>query len=217
MAQKIEILYEDNHLIAVNKPVGLLTQPTSLVEDSLLVRLKAFIKERDHKPGRVFLEPIHRIDKPVSGVVVFAKTSKALSRLMKSIRERKCKKVYLAKVSGQLPASAGIIEHFLVHDDFRARVVKDEKEGKKAILSYRLIKKEGPFSLLEVYLETGRYHQIRVQLAYLHCPIVGDHKYGSKETLGENEIALHHHSFSIPHPITDEIITITASKPLWAS
>jgi len=218
MVQKLDILYEDNHLIAVNKPPCLLTQPTSLLDDSLLVRLKAFIKERDNKPGKVFLEPIHRLDKPVSGVVVLAKTSKALSRLMKSIRERQCKKIYLALVEGKLKKSSGTIEDYLVHDDFKARLVKKEESGaKQAILSYRLLKKNELFSLLEITLETGRYHQIRIQLSSLNCPIVGDRKYGSTISLEEGVIALHHYMFSIPHPIKEEEMTFTAPIPVWAS
>lgn len=197
--KEIPILFEDNHMLVVHKEAGLLVQPTDKEKDCLLLRLKAFIKKRDVKPGNVFLEPIHRIDKPVSGIVVFAKTSKALSRMMQSVREKRCKKVYRAIVSGKLLAKEGILEHDLVHGEFRSHI---SKEGKKAVLRYKVLKRMDSLSVIEIILDTGRYHQIRVQFAAIGCPIVGDIKYGSKCAFKKGEIALHHFKFMLPHPIS---------------
>lgn len=203
------ILYEDNHLLVVEKPAGLLTQPQ---EDraSLEGTCKQWLKNKYNKPGNVFLEAIHRLDKSVSGIVVFAKTSKADSRLKASIRNRDTKKKYLALVEGN-PELEGTLEHYLVHDDYRARIVKESHpKGKLARLHYRLKKR----NLLEIDLETGRYHQIRIQLASIGCPIVGDRKYGAKEDFRDGRIGLHHCHFEIPHPVTKEIM-IFDSLPDW--
>lgn len=201
----IIILYEDNHVLVLKKPHGLLTQPTDLENDSLQTRAKQFIKNRDNKPGQVFLEPIHRIDKPVGGIVVFAKTSKALSRLMKAIREKKCLKFYRAVIVGQMPSKEGSLKNKLIHGDFRAYV---DNEGKESILHYKVIKQEGLYTHLDIELETGRYHQIRAQLAYINAPILGDTKYGCCKTLSQGMIALEHIRFIFPHPITHESIEI---------
>src|SRR5262249_17811959 len=141
---------------------------------------------------------------------IFAKTSKALSRLNESIRHKKAVKQYLAWVEGCPPEKEGILEHFLVHDDFKATVVKDEAAGgKRCRLHYRILQKKGDTTLLEIDLETGRYHQIRAQLAAIGCPILGDRKYGSKHPYLPDAIALHHAKMSFPHPISGELITIT--------
>jgi 23S rRNA pseudouridine1911/1915/1917 synthase len=205
----IHVLFEDNHVLILDKPHGLLTQPTDLEEKSLLTLARAFLKERDNKPGNVFLEPIHRIDKPVRGIVVFAKTSKALSRLMQAIKDKKCTKVYHATVTGKVPKKEGSLKDKLVHGNFRAEL---SEEGKESILHYKVIKKEGPYTYLEILLETGRYHQIRMQLSLIGCPIVGDAKYGSLEHLPGGAIALEHYKFSFPHPTTKEVIEITLKK-----
>lgn len=202
----IKILFEDNHVLVLDKPHGLLTQPTKEEEKSLQTLARAFIKERDKKPGNVFLEPIHRIDKPVRGVVVFAKTSKALSRLMLCIKEKKCIKVYRATVSGKMPQNEGSLVNKLIHGNFRA---EESSEGKESILHYKVIKKVGNHSFLEIHLETGRYHQIRMQLSLAGCPIVGDIKYGSTESLQNGAIALEHCRFSFPHPITKEMLEVS--------
>lgn len=212
----LDILYEDNHLLVLNKPAGLLTQPTNLEEDCLLHRARDWIKKTYNKPGNVFLEPIHRIDRPVSGIVVFAKTSKALSRLNESIRDHKLVKTYIAKVEGIPSSSEGRLENYLVHDDYRARVVgKTYPEAKLAKLSYKVLKTENNSALLEVNLETGRYHQIRVQLSNIGHPIFYDEKYGARSRREGKVIALHHTKISFPHPISKEIITISSSCP-WA-
>lgn len=213
----MNVLYEDNHLLVVNKPAGLLTQPSGTEQDSLEAQAKQWIKAKYQKPGNVFLEAVHRIDKPVSGIVLFAKTSKALSRLNASLREKQSQKVYLALVEGTPPASTAILEHYLVHDDFQARVVdKQDPNGKLARLEYRIVEKFPGKTLVEIILETGRYHQIRVQMAAIGCPIVGDSRYGGHQT-GDNSICLHHSRLSIPHPITDNMLLFQAPSPPWTA
>lgn len=208
----IEVLYEDNHLLAVNKPSGLLTQPSGTEQDSLEAQAKRWLKEKYQKPGNVFLEAVHRIDKPVSGIVLFAKTSKALSRLNESLREKRSEKVYQALVEGIPTPSEATLEHYLTHDDFQASLstAKDPK-AKLARLHYRIIEKRENGTLVEIALETGRYHQIRAQMAAIGCPIVGDTRYGAKKIPGD-KICLHHCRLSIPHPTTGEMITILAPQ-----
>jgi 23S rRNA pseudouridine1911/1915/1917 synthase len=208
----LDVIYEDNHLLVINKPAGLLTQPSGTQQESLEAQAKSWLKQKYHKLGNIFLHAIHRLDKPVSGVVVFARTSKALSRLNATIRDKKSKKIYYALVEGALPSSEGILEHSLSHEDFHSEIAS---EGKLARLHYRVIKKTKTQSLLEITLETGRYHQIRIQLSAIGCPIVGDKKYGSVHPFPYEGIALHHHSLSIPHPISGEMLTIQADVPSW--
>lgn len=200
----LDVIFIDNHLLVVNKPAGVLTQPSGTDRDNLQDRAKAWIKDRFNKPGNVFLEALHRLDAPVSGIVLFARTSKALSRLNESMRQKDTQKVYHALVEGMLPSAEGVLENFLVHDDFHAQVVsKSHPQAKLARLRYRTIEKKGEFTLVEVELETGRYHQIRIQLAYARCPIAGDKLYGSATPFPQG-IALHHTRLTIPHPITHE-------------
>lgn len=202
----IEIIYEDNHLLVLNKPAGMLTQPSGTEQMSLEEMAKQWIKQRDQKPGNVFLHAVHRLDKPVSGLVLFAKTSKALSRLQAEMRHKNTKKVYIALVEGVPPSSSGVLEHYLSHDDHRATVrTTPSPDAKLARLSYRIIKTKDQLSLIEIILETGRYHQIRAQFAAIGCPIVGDHKYGSHATYQPDAIALHHARLEIAHPITKEL------------
>lgn len=208
-----DIIFEDNHLFVVNKPAGMLTQPNDTDEISLQEACKLYIKEKYKKPFNVFLEPIHRIDKPVSGVVVFAKTSKALTRLHQAIREKDTLKMYLAIVDG-IPVDEATLEDYLFHDDFHAKVVsKSHRDAKLARLHYKTLKKMKGQTLLEIELETGRYHQIRVQLASRGFPVSGDAKYGSKTARPSGTIALHHYKMSIPHPVTKEIILLEAPCP----
>lgn len=205
----LQILYEDNHLIAVNKPAGLLTQPAEEGRESLEEQVKAWIKETYKKPGNVFLGVVHRLDKPVSGIVLFAKTSKALARLNDQIRAKRMKKVYFAIVEGCMSEDEGVLEHFLRHDDHRA-YVSDSKdvEAKPAKLRYRVLKVSEQTSEVEIELETGRYHQIRAQCAAVGCPIVGDTKYGSRLSFEAGAIALHHGKLTFEHPVTHEIVCI---------
>jgi 23S rRNA pseudouridine1911/1915/1917 synthase len=165
-------------------------------QGGLDILAKGWIKKTYDKPGNVFLEPVHRLDKPVSGLVLFARTSKALSRLQAMMRQRQILKIYYAEVEGRPPQDAATLCHYLIHDEFRARVVSSNTPGaKEATLEYRF---DG--NLLEIRLHTGRYHQIRAQLSAIGCPILGDEKYGAK---GKREgIALHHSRMEFIHPIT---------------
>ncbi len=200
------MLYEDNHLLVAYKPFNLLTQPTDLEVDSLETRCKAWLKDKYQKPGAVFLHPIHRLDKPAAGIIVFAKTSKALSRLGESMRERKWQKTYRVKTDVIPREKEGVLEHFLVHDEYKARIAP---EGKKSRLSYK-VHKDG---FIEIELETGRYHQIRAQFAAIGCPVIGDEKYGSRQKLKEG-ILLQHVTCSFPHPISRDMLTIQLSNDL---
>jgi 23S rRNA pseudouridine1911/1915/1917 synthase len=207
-------LFEDNHLLVLNKPAGLLTQPSGTGQDSLEQRAKAWLKDIYHKPGRVFLEAVHRLDKPVSGVVVFGKTSKALTRLNACIRTKQTRKTYWAWVEGTLTENQGELEHCLIHDDFHAKVVDvQHPEGKISRLTYRVLMRKKERTLLEIELETGRYHQIRLQLAAIGHPIWGDRKYGSQHPYESNAIALHHQRLQLPHPISQEWLSFEAPPP----
>lgn len=214
----MKIIYEDNHLLVLDKPAGVLTQPNESSTPNLLEEARHWIKVTYDKPGNVFLEPIHRLDKPVSGVVVFCKTSKSLSRMNAFIRNKETKKMYLAWVEGIPPLEEGRLEHWLLHDEFRAQIVPSTfPQAKKATLSYQVIEKKEQRTLLEISLETGRYHQIRVQMAAMECPIWGDAKYGSTQFLQKDTIALVHKKFQIPHPITKEWMVLESSIPSYFS
>lgn len=207
----LEILYEDNHQIVVNKPAGVLTQPDDTDNESLEELVKTWIKIKYNKQGNVFIGTVHRIDKPVSGVVLFARTSKALSRLNDSMRQKHTHKMYLATVEGHVANLEGTLEHYLVHDDYHARVTHPkDPSGKLCRLHYRLIEQKENNALVEVVLETGRYHQIRAQMSAIGHPIVGDRKYGSRQQYQEGAIALQHYRLQIPHPITGELQTFEA-------
>lgn len=207
----IEVVFEDNHLLVLNKPALLLTQPSGTDKESLEGLAKAWIKAKYEKPGNVFLEAIHRLDRAASGIVVFAKTSKALTRLMSDLRNKNVKKVYHALVDKPPPETEGILEHFLIHDDFRATVVREgDPNAKLCRLYYKVLKKGESSILLEIELETGRYHQIRAQLGKIGCPILGDKKYGSAAAWSFPGIALHHCHFEIPHPVTKEMLSFGA-------
>jgi 23S rRNA pseudouridine1911/1915/1917 synthase len=210
----LEVIFEDNHQLVVNKPGGLLTQPSGTEQDSLEAMAKNWIKDRYQKPGNVFLEAIHRLDKPVSGVVLFARTSKALGRLQASMRDKRSHKLYLAVVEGVPSLHEAMLEHYLMHDDYQSRIVQqNEPNAKLARLHYRIIGQKGGQSILEVILDTGRYHQIRAQLSAIGHPILGDVKYGSRSPYLPGFIALHHYCLQVPHPITDEMQTFKAPLP----
>ena len=207
-------IYEDNHLLVLNKPAALLTQPSGTEQESLEGQAKEWIKEVYHKPGNVFLEAVHRLDKPVSGVVLFGKTSKALSRLNASMRAKQTRKIYWAWVEGEVHLDEGGLEHFLFHDEFHGKVVsKNHPEAKLARLRYQVRRREKKGTLVEIALETGRYHQIRLQWMALGHPIWGDQKYGGKEMYSPGAIALHHRSLELPHPITQALIHFEAPVP----
>jgi len=210
----MKILYEDNHLIAVEKPALLLTQPSPTSSKSLEQDLKTFIKKRDAKKGNVFLHAVHRLDKEASGIVIFAKTQKALSRLSRSIREQKFVKEYSALVEGT-GLKEGKVVDFLLHSHHKAIVVPENHVGaKRAELEIVNIEKRDELSLVRVRLITGRYHQIRAQLSHLGHPIVGDKRYGSR--IPFNGIALHHTYCMFPHPTQQKKCEIY-SPPSWGS
>jgi 23S rRNA pseudouridine1911/1915/1917 synthase len=200
---KENIIFCDNHILVVEKPAGMATQP------DLVDWAKSWVKEEFKKPGNVFLEPAHRLDKPVSGLVLFARTSKALSRLQAMMRERSIRKTYVALVEGKL-SQQGTLKHHLVHDEYRARI---SPEGKEAVLHYRVLETKGNLNLVEVVLETGRYHQIRAQFSAIKCPIIGDEKYGSKKSFPSG-IALHHLQLEFVHPVTKNSLKISSPKRL---
>jgi 23S rRNA pseudouridine1911/1915/1917 synthase len=207
-------LFEDNHLLVLNKPTGLLTQPSGTEQESLEQQAKTWLKEVYHKPGNVFLEAIHRLDKPVSGIVVFAKTRKALSRLNASIRTKQLRKIYWAWVEGVYPTDEGELEHFLLHSEFHAKVVKaDHSQGKLARLAYKVLQRKPGRTFLEVELITGRYHQIRLQFSTVGFPIWGDHRYGSLQQYYPDAIALHHRLLEMPHPVKRERLSFVAQPP----
>lgn len=202
----MKVVFCDNHLLIVSKPAGLSTQPHPGGGTSLLDLAKAWVKKQFQKAGNVFLEPVHRLDKPVSGLVLFARTSKALSRLQEMMRQHQIEKTYFAWVEGELPQKEGTLEHHLIHDDYRARVVSaSHPEGKLARLSYIARASKPGKLLVEILLETGRYHQIRAQFSAIGCPIVGDFKYGSSSK--KDTIELHSGRLKFTHPITRELLT----------
>ncbi len=209
-----QILYEDNHLIAVNKLPGQITQGDKTGDPCLSDLMKDYIKVRDSKPGNVFCGVIHRLDRPVSGVVLLAKTSKALSRMVEKVRTRDFEKHYWAVVKNAPPQQADTLENWLVRVEERNKsyVVPSSRHGAKlACLEYREIAiSDGGYHLLDINLHTGRHHQIRCQLANIGCPIKGDLKYGAPRSNPDGSISLHAHSISFEHPVTHIPITITA-------
>lgn len=211
----MNILYVDNHILVVVKPAGLATQPSLDNEDSLELQAKAWIKKEYQKPGAVYLHAVHRLDKPVSGLVLFARTSKALSRLNASMRSKEFTKKYTALVEGNIKADEGTLEHFLVHGDRKAFVASQgSPEAKLCKLHYKVLKRFVKATLLEIDLDTGRYHQIRAQFAAMGHPIVGDAKYGARPTrLAVKGIALHQGEMSFPHPVTKEEKTLACPLP----
>ncbi|VGO21050.1 RluA family pseudouridine synthase [Pontiella sulfatireligans] len=207
------ILFADNHLLAVNKPAGLLTQDSGTGLRNLEDWAREWVRVDKGKPGAVFLNAVHRIDKAVSGVVLFARTSKALSRLNEDIRKRNCKKTYHVLVEAAPKKPAEELIHWLSHEHHRAEVCREgDKGAQRAVLRYRTLKQAGDLTLLEVDLETGRYHQIRAQLAAVGCPIAGDEKYGS--TRKSDAIALHHRQLEIMHPTLKEPVIVEAPYPV---
>jgi 23S rRNA pseudouridine1911/1915/1917 synthase len=213
----LKIIYEDNHLLVLEKPSGLSTQPSGHSDDSLEEQAKHWIKTQCMKPGQVFLHAVHRLDKDVSGIVVFAKTSKALSRLNDAMRKKRFSKLYLALVEGIPSLEEAVLENFLIHDNFKAHIVSATTHGAKvARLRYRILKKfiKKKQSLLEIDLETGRYHQIRIQLSVIGCPILGDTKYESTQKFNHSGIALHHAKICFPHPILQKMLTFESRPSL---
>jgi 23S rRNA pseudouridine1911/1915/1917 synthase len=212
----VEVLYEDNHLLALNKPAGLLTQPSGTPGDSLEAQAKAWIKQTRYKPGEVFLHAVHRLDRPVSGIVLFARTSKALSRMNRLMRNREVQKVYHAVITGRLPGDEGTLRHHLRHARMHSELAHDHESGaREGILHYRVMERSRFMSLVEIRLETGRYHQIRAQLAGSGCPVLGDGRYGGRAWQEPGAIALHHQCMEFSHPTLKTPVTITAPYPAF--
>ncbi len=216
------VLYEDNHIIAVNKTCSEIVQGDKTGDRPLSEIVKAYIKEKYAKPGKVFLGVTHRLDRPTSGVVLFARTSKALTRLNDMFRNHgEIQKTYWAIVKNCPPKEADRLENYLWRNEKQNKsyVCRKEYNGaKKAILSYRVIARSDRYFLLEVNLETGRHHQIRCQLAHIGCPIKGDLKYGFERSNRDGGISLHARSIQFVHPVSKQNITIEAPVPddqLW--
>ena len=209
-----QILYEDNHLLALNKLPGQITQGDRTGDTPLAELVKEYLKERDNKPGNVFCGVIHRLDRPVSGVVLLAKTGKALSRMVEKVRTREFEKHYWAVVKNAPPQPEGILENWLVKNEERNKSYvfgKARPNAKLARLEYKEIAvSSGGYHLLDINLHTGRHHQIRCQLANIGCPIKGDLKYGAERSNPDGSISLHAHTITFEHPVRHEPITITA-------
>ena len=206
----INIIYEDNHLLVVEKPVNIPVQEDSSKDMDFLTLLKDFIKQRDDKPGNVFLGLIHRLDRPVGGIMVFAKTSKCASRLSEQVRNRTFKKTYYAIVEGKVEKKETLIDKLL--KDTKTNIVKVDKSGKEAILEYELIDYKDNLSLVRINLKTGRSHQIRVQFSSRGHALYGDQKYNSNSKVGE-QIALFANSITFNHPITKELLNFEIDLP----
>lgn len=218
----IDILYEDNHLVAVNKPAGVPVQGDDSGDKPLIEHVSEYIKTKYNKKGEAYLGLVHRIDRPVSGVVLFARTSKALTRMNEIFQRREVKKIYLAIV-GETPSElSGTLQHYLVKDTKQNKTyayAKARRDTKKAILKYELIGQTQKYALLRIDLETGRHHQIRCQLAKIGSPVKGDLKYGFPRSNPNGGIGLHSYILEFEHPIKKTPITITAPPPnddrLW--
>ncbi|MBN1826613.1 MAG: RluA family pseudouridine synthase [Candidatus Eisenbacteria bacterium] len=210
----VRILFEDNHLLALAKPAGLLTQPSGTPCESLEERAKEYIRTSKGKRGNVFLHAVHRLDRVVSGVVLFARTGKALSRLSEAQRERRFRKVYLALTDRRPPRPEGRLVHHLLHGNGRAEVSRAGEEGtRESVLSYQVIREKEGLFLLEIELHTGRYHQIRAQLAAEGMPILGDRKYGGTVPFAGGAIALHHALLEFDHPVGGAPVRIESPLP----
>lgn len=215
------VLYEDNHIIIVNKAPGEIVQGDKTGDEPLSEMVKVYLKEKYNKPGNVFCGVTHRLDRPTSGVVVFAKTSKALSRLNDMFRNGEIDKTYWAIVRNRPPKERDTLVHYLIKNEKTNKstaYTTEKPHTKRAVLHYKMIASSQNYFLLEVDLETGRHHQIRSQLAHLGCPIKGDLKYGAPRSNTDGSISLHARSISFIHPVSKEKIMLTAPVPqdnLW--
>lgn len=217
----LQVLYEDNHLIVINKRVGDIVQGDKTGDKPLSEVVKEYIKGKYNKPGEVFLGVVHRLDRPTSGIVVFARTSKALSRLNETFKNKENQKIYWALVKNCPPKVKETLIHFLTRNtknNTSKAYVKEVSNSKKSSLSYSILSKLDNYYALEIELHTGRHHQIRCQLAAIGCPIKGDLKYGFNRSNPDGGIHLHARKLTLKHPVSKEIITFIASTPedsLW--
>ncbi|MDG1064051.1 MAG: RluA family pseudouridine synthase [Flavobacteriaceae bacterium] len=215
------VLHQDNHLIVVNKRPGDLIQGDKTKDKPLVEIVKDYIALKYNKPGAVFLGVVHRLDRPTSGVVVFARTSKALARLNQQFAQRATQKTYWAVVKAAPEALQGSLVHYLVRRPNQNKsfaYTKEVPDSKKAVLHYRTVAQSEHYTLLEIDLETGRHHQIRAQLTAIGCPIKGDLKYGFDRSNPDGSIHLHARKLMVTHPVTKESLIITAPTPdetLW--
>lgn len=212
----MEIIYEDNHLVAVNKLAGEIVQGDKTGDEPLSDRVKTYLKKKYNKPGNVFLGVAHRIDRPVSGVVLFARTSKALERINEMIKKREIKKIYWAVVGNKPTAALGTLTHYLVRNTEKNISTAYDREvlnSQKAVLSYKVVGNDNGYYYLEIDLETGRHHQIRAQLAKIGCPIVGDVKYGYGRPDRDGGIHLHSRRMEFVHPVAKNFVKIEAAPP----
>ncbi|NNK10410.1 MAG: RNA pseudouridine synthase [Flavobacteriaceae bacterium] len=220
-ASNLQVIYEDNHLIAVNKRVGDIVQGDKTGDSPLSEHVKDYLKKKYDKPGKVFLGVIHRLDRPTTGVVVFARTSKALSRMNKLFAEKATRKIYWALVKNKLPQEEAKLVHWLKrnHKQNKSYAYPEEISGsKKAELKYSVLKYLDRYSLLEILLMTGRHHQIRAQLSKIGAPIKGDLKYGFDRSNPDGGIHLHARELSFEHPVKKEQLKLIAAPPdekLW--
>lgn len=219
----MDVVYEDNHLIIVDKSSSEIVQGDKTGDKPLAEMVKEYIKQKYHKPGNVFLGVVHRLDRPVSGLVVFARTGKALARLNEMFRTKEVHKTYWAIVGNCPPAEEGELVHWLVRNEKQNKSYAYDKEkpvAKKAILDYKLIGRSERYFLLEIDLKTGRHHQIRCQLAKMGCPIKGDLKYGAPRSNPDGSICLHARRVRFVHPVSKQEIDVEAPVPegnLWHS
>lgn len=214
--ENLQILFEDNHIIIVNKRSGDITQGDKTGDIPLSDVVKAYIKKKYNKEGNVFLGVVHRLDRPTSGVIIFARTSKALERLNKMLRDKKINKTYWAIVKNHPKKEKDTLTHFLKKNPKNNKSFVHQKEvdgSKKAVLHYQLLKKLDNYSLLEIDLETGRHHQIRAQLSSIGFPIKGDLKYGFNRSNSDGSIHLHARKIAFVHPVSKEKISIIAPTP----
>jgi len=221
MSLSDRVLLEDNHLLVVNKLPSEIVQGDKTGDEPLSESLKKYLKVKYNKPGNVFVGVVHRLDRPVSGAIIFAKTSKALTRLNNMVKERKFKKTYWAIVKQAPPNQSDTLIHHLVRNPQKNKSFAYKKpvdNSKEAILSYKLLATSNDYYLLEVDLHTGRHHQIRAQLAAIGCPIKGDLKYGFPRSNKDASISLHARTIEFLHPVKKEPVIITATPPanaLW--
>ena len=219
----MKVIYEDNHIIVVNKASGEIVQGDKTGDESLCDTLKQYLKEKYNKPGYVFVGLPHRLDRPVSGVVIFAKTSKALERLNNMFRVGEVKKIYWAITKNKPLVAEGELSHWILRNEKMNKSFAYRKEvdgSKHALLNYRTLASSDNYTLIEVELKTGRHHQIRCQLSAMGCPIKGDLKYGAKRSNPDGSISLHARYVEFVHPVSKQPIKITAPVPndrLWQS
>jgi 23S rRNA pseudouridine1911/1915/1917 synthase len=215
------ILFEDNHLIIINKLPSEIVQGDKTGDQPLSETVKSYIKKKHQKPGEVFLGVVHRIDRPVSGAVIFARTSKALTRMNEMVKNHQMTKRYWAIVKNKPPLESDRLEHYLLRNEKQNKSYvrqQEVKDSKQALLNYQWLASSKDYHLIEIELITGRHHQIRAQLAAIGCPIKGDLKYGFPRSNPDASISLHARSVAFTHPVTKQIVCVTAPPPqevLW--